>query len=172
MTRAKGSGFTGTGVVLAFDQGTPDTKALLGVVTGVAGGTTREQLGLAALEAVAHQVADVVEAMGSDGSARIELLHADGGATASRRLMQVQADLGRSVTVADSPAASALGVARLAAEQLGFAPPDPAPGERVAPASKNRTDARRRWAQAISRSRGVPVSSQDAPPADRTERNS
>ena len=135
-------------------------RAAVGVITGVTGGTTREQLGLAALEAVAHQVADVVEAMESDGSARIELLHADGGATASRRLMQIQADLlARSVTVADSPAASALGVARLAAERLGFAPPDPAPGERVAPASKNRTDARRRWAQAISRSRGVPVSS-------------
>ena len=53
-------------------------RAALGVITGVTGGTTREQLALAALEAVAHQVADVVEAMEADESARIENLHADG----------------------------------------------------------------------------------------------
>ena len=148
-------------------------RAAVGVISGVTGGTTREQLALAALEAVAQQVADVVEAMEADQSARIENLHADGGATASRRLMQIQADLlGRPVTIADSAAASALGVARLAAERLGFIPPEPTSGRRVEPTSENRTDARRRWAQAISRSRGVPVSSEDAPPADRTERNS
>ena len=148
-------------------------RAALGVITGVTGGTSRAQLALAALEAVAQQVADVVEAMEADGTARIELLHADGGATASRRLMQMQADLlARPVTVSDSPAASALGVARLAAEQLGFAPPEPAAGQQINPMAENRATARLRWAQAISRSRGVSVSPEDAPPAARTERNS
>lgn len=147
-------------------------RAAVGVVTGVTGGTTREQLALAALEAVAHQVADVVEAMEADDSARIDTLHADGGATASGRLMQIQADLlGRPVTVADSSAASALGVARLAAEGLGFAPPLPAEGQQVQPRSEDRAEARRRWTQAISRSRGLPVSLEGAPPADGTERN-
>jgi glycerol kinase len=148
-------------------------RAALGVITGVSGGTSREQLALSALEAVAQQVADVVEAMEADQTARIEQLHADGGATASRRLMQIQADLlGRPVTVADSPAASALGVARLAAEQLGFAVPQPATGQQLDPLSEDRATARTRWAQAISRSRGVSVSPEDAPPAARTERNS
>jgi glycerol kinase len=148
-------------------------RAALGVITGVSGGTSREQLALAALEAVAQQVADVVEAMEADQTARIEQLHADGGATASRRLMQIQADLlGRPVTVADSPAASALGVARLAGEQLGFAVPQPATGQQLDPLSEDRATARTRWAQAISRSRGVSVSPEDAPPAARTERNS
>jgi glycerol kinase len=148
-------------------------RAALGVITGVTRGTTREQLALAALEAVAHQVADVVEAMEVDRTARIDQLHADGGATASRRLMQVQADLlSRPVTVADSPAASALGVARLAAERLGFAPPEPAAGLQIDPVAENRHHARNRWAQALSRSRGVSVSPEDAPPAATTERNS
>ena len=148
-------------------------RAALGVITGVTGGTSRGQLALAALEAVAQQVADVVEAMEADQAVRIDELHADGGATASGRLMQIQADLlARPVTVADNPAASALGVARLAAERLGFAPPEPAPGRRVDPLPENRTDARHRWARAISRSRGVSVSPEDGPPADRTERNS
>ena len=147
-------------------------RGALGVITGVTGGTSREQLALAALEAVAQQVADVVGAMEADRTARIEVLHADGGATASRRLMQIQADLlARPVTVADSAAASALGVARLAAERMGFAPPVPTSGQRIDPMSENRTDARFRWAQAVSRSRGVTVSPEDAPPADRTERN-
>jgi len=147
-------------------------RAALGVITGVTAGTSRDQLALAALEAVAHQVADVVEAMEADHSARIDELHADGGATASRRLMQIQADLlARPVTIADSPAASALGVARLAAEAVGAALPPPRAGQHVEPRSKDRAAARQHWARAVSRSRGVPVSPEGAPPADGTERN-
>jgi glycerol kinase len=151
-------------------------RSAVGVLVGVSGGTTRGHLARAALDAVAHQVADVVEAMESDGSARIDILHADGGATASRLLMQIQADLlGRPLEVASSPAASALGAARLAAEQLGVAPPPAEPGHRLIPnshSSPGTGGARRVWNQAIARSRGMTVSQADSVPSDETiERN-
>ncbi|GAA2017854.1 FGGY-family carbohydrate kinase [Terrabacter terrae] len=151
-------------------------RSAVGVLVGVSGGTTRGHLARAALEAVAHQVTDVVEAMESDGSARIDTLHADGGATASGLLMQVQADLlGRPLEVASSPAASALGAARLAAEHLGVATPPAEPGHRVAPHPPTSSDAgaaRRSWRQAIARSRGLTVSQTDPTLRDETiERN-
>ncbi|MFL6078418.1 MAG: FGGY family carbohydrate kinase [Ornithinibacter sp.] len=136
-------------------------RTAVGIVTGVSGGTGRAHLARAALEAVAHQVADVVEAMETDAGARIEVLHADGGATASRLLMQLQADLlSRPLEVADSPAASALGAARLAAERLGVAPPAVVTGERVHPTSTSPAAARAAWARAVSRARGKSVSPQ------------
>ncbi|GAB3878719.1 FGGY family carbohydrate kinase [Terrabacter terrigena] len=151
-------------------------RSAVGVLVGVSGGTTRGHLARAALDAVAHQVADVVEAMESDGSARIETLHADGGATASQLLMQVQADLlARPLEVASSPAASALGAARLAAEQLGVATPPAEPGRRVTPHctdSPQSRAARLAWGQAIARSRGMTVSQTDSTSSDETiERN-
>jgi glycerol kinase len=147
-----------------------------GILVGVSGGTTRGHLARAALDAVAHQVTDVVEAMEADGTARIDTLHADGGATASRLLMQIQANLlGRPIRVAGSPAASALGAARLAAEQLGVAAPPADPGIRVTPGPGPETpsagEARRSWKQAISRARGMSVSQGDSAPGDETERN-
>ena len=125
------------------------------VLTGINGGTRPGHLARAALECVAHQVADVVKAMESDGTARIETLHADGGATASDLLMQTQADLlGRPVEVSNVPSASALGVGRLAARALGHRPPPPSAGERLLPQATSRSEARRSWQRAIARSRG------------------
>jgi glycerol kinase len=89
--------------------------------------------------------------------------------------MQIQADLlGRPVEVASSPAASALGAARLAAEQLGVATPPVEVGRCVTPhAPTSDTDpARRVWRQAIARSRGMTVSQADSGSSDETiERN-
>ncbi|WP_188037676.1 FGGY family carbohydrate kinase, partial [Actinotalea sp. JY-7885] len=91
----------------------------VGTLTGVTGGTTRGHVARAALEAVAHQVCDVVEAVLRDGSADPGAIVADGGATASPLLMQTQADLlGRPVVVSAAPEASALGAADLAARVL------------------------------------------------------
>ena len=142
-------------------------RTATGVVTGVTGGTTRAHLARAALEAVAHQVADVVEAVESDGGARIDVLHADGGATASAPLMQAQADLlGRAVVVADVSEASALGAALLAARTLGLAPAAdshargaPPRADGVAPRlpDADRVAAGPRWATAVRRSRGLPA---------------
>jgi glycerol kinase len=83
-----------------------------GLVSGLTRGTTRAHLVRAALEAVAHQVADVVDALPE----RPPSLRADGGATANRFLMQFQADLlGSPVEVAAERETTALGVAALAA---------------------------------------------------------
>jgi glycerol kinase len=66
----------------------------------------------AALEAIAHQVADVVDALPE----RPGVLRADGGATANGFLMQLQADLlGVPVEVAAERETTALGAAALAA---------------------------------------------------------
>ncbi|HEY3436233.1 MAG TPA: FGGY-family carbohydrate kinase, partial [Actinotalea sp.] len=134
-------------------------RTATGVLTGISGGTTPAHLARAALEAVAHQVADVVEAIEADGRARIDVLHADGGATASALLMQTQADLlGRAVLVADAPEASALGVALMAARALGLAEAPPAGGAPVEPAAADERAARRSaWATAVARSRGLPL---------------
>ena len=83
-----------------------------GLVAGITRGTTRAHLVRAALEAIAHQVADVVDALPE----RPAVLRADGGATANRFLMQFQADLlGMPVEVAAERETTALGAAALAA---------------------------------------------------------
>jgi glycerol kinase len=83
-----------------------------GLVAGITRGTTRAHLVRAALEAIAHQVADVVDALPD----RPVVLRADGGATANGFLMQFQADLlGIPVEVAAERETTALGAAALAA---------------------------------------------------------
>jgi glycerol kinase len=134
-------------------------RSAQGLISGVSAGTSRGHLARAALESVAHQVVDVVDAMESDGAPPIVVLQADGGATASRLLMQIQADvLGRPVQVAAATEASALGAAVLAARSLGFATPDPHDGACIRPRAVDRVSARRSWARAVARSRGIPPS--------------
>ena len=137
-------------------------RSASGILTGLTAGTTRAHVARAALEAVAHQVVDVVEAVESDGEVRIDLLKVDGGATASRLLMQLQADLlGRPLHVADVPEASALGAALLAARTLGHAGPTSGHSGRlrghqqVSPGSIDPGPAREHWARAVRRSRGL-----------------
>jgi glycerol kinase len=87
----------------------PDAR---GLITGLTRGTTRAHLVRAALEAIAHQVADVIDALPE----RPTVLRADGGATANGFLMQFQADLlGLPVEVAAERDVTALGAAALAA---------------------------------------------------------
>ena len=128
-----------------------------GLLTGVTAGTGPAHLARAALEAVAHQVVDVVEAVEADGGARIAVLHADGGATASGLLMQLQADLlGRPVHVAATPEASALGVAALAARAVGLPVAPSPPSAAVEPAGADRSTRRATWARAVARARWSP----------------
>jgi glycerol kinase len=83
-----------------------------GLISGITRGTTRAHLVRAALEAIAHQVVDVVEALPEP----LAVLRADGGATANAFLMQLQADLlGVPVEVAAERETTALGAAALAA---------------------------------------------------------
>ena len=90
-----------------------------GLVTGITRGTTRAHLVRAALEAIAHQVADVVDALPQPPG----VLRADGGATANGFLMQFQADLlGVPVEVAAERETTALGAAALAAGRASGSP--------------------------------------------------
>jgi glycerol kinase len=98
---------------LGSPQWRPDAR---GLVCGLTRGTTRAHLVRAALEAVAHQVADVLDAL----PLGVGVLRADGGATANAFLMQLQADLvGCPVEVAADADATALGAAALAGLGVG-----------------------------------------------------
>jgi glycerol kinase len=94
-----------------------------GLVTGITRGTTRAHLVRAALEAIAFQVADVLDAFPSP----VEVLRADGGASANAFLMQFQADLlGCPIEVAAQPETTALGAAVLAGLAIGTWPDEDA----------------------------------------------
>ncbi|HET7043867.1 MAG TPA: glycerol kinase GlpK [Gaiellaceae bacterium] len=91
----------------------PDARGLL---CGLTRGTTRAHVVRATLEAIAFQVADVLDVLPLE----VEALRADGGATANGFLMQFQADvLGRPVEVAAEPDTTALGAAALAGLAAG-----------------------------------------------------
>jgi glycerol kinase len=67
--------------------------AARGSIFGLTRGTTRAHLARAALESIAFQSADVLEAMQNDSGETLKELRVDGGATANDLLMQFQADL-------------------------------------------------------------------------------
>ena len=121
-------------------------------VSGMTTSTTRAHLARAALDSVAQQVCDVVEEIDRDQP--IEVLRADGGATASPLLMQTQADLlGRRVEVAEIAEVSALGSAHLGWSRLGIHIP-PAAAARsfdAAVAEPERRRYRRVWRQEVAR---------------------
>lgn len=130
------------------------------ILVGLGGGVSREQVALAAFEAVAHQVTDVVDAVDAVAPGSLSLIHADGGATASHLLMQLQADLiGRPVQVSSAAEASALGAAQLAATTLDLDVAPPEEGRRVVPDESQSwtSPSRERWRTAVARSRGLAV---------------
>jgi glycerol kinase len=92
-----------------------------GTIVGLTRGTGREHLARAALEAIAYQTVDAVEAMEAASGRRLEELRADGGAVANGWLMQFQADvLGRPVVVPEVSETTALGAAYLAGVGTGI----------------------------------------------------
>jgi glycerol kinase len=129
-----------------------------GTISGITRGTTAAHIARAALEGIAQQVADVVEAMGGDAGgaagARIEQLRVDGGGTANLLLMQMQADCLRLPVVAmEGREATALGAA-LAAGVQGPVRQD---GQMIEPREGGggmQENARARWAAAVERVRG------------------
>jgi glycerol kinase len=64
-----------------------------GTIVGLTRGSSREHLARAALESIAYQSADVLEAMQKDSGEALAELRVDGGATANDLLMQFQADI-------------------------------------------------------------------------------
>ena len=119
-----------------------------GLITGLTRGTSRAHVVRAALEAIAHQVADVVDALPDRPSA----LRADGGATQNGFLMQFQADLlGLPVEVAAERETTALGAAALALGG-GARVPVAAVYEPRLPAGRA-AEQRGRWREALQRAR-------------------
>jgi glycerol kinase len=64
-----------------------------GLICGLERGSSRAQLARAAVDSIAFQVRDVFEAVCAATGSRPRELHADGGATRNKALMQMQADL-------------------------------------------------------------------------------
>ena len=64
-----------------------------GAILGLTRGSTAAHLARAALEGIAHQVADVLDAMQNDAMLNLTELRVDGGASQNNLLMQFQADL-------------------------------------------------------------------------------
>lgn len=64
-----------------------------GTIIGLTRGTTRNHIIRAALESIAYQVNDVIQAMMKDTGVKINHLKVDGGASNNNFLMQFQADI-------------------------------------------------------------------------------
>jgi glycerol kinase len=104
-----------------------------GIIVGVTRGTTREHIARAALESMAYQTRDVLEAMQQDSGMTLGMLKVDGGAAANNLLMQFQSDvLGVSVQRPVVHETTALGAAYLAGLAVGF--------------WQDQNDVRRNWA--------------------------
>ncbi|MFK7734724.1 MAG: glycerol kinase GlpK [Pirellulaceae bacterium] len=64
-----------------------------GSMSGITRGSTKAHIARAALESIAFQTADVLDAMAADSRVKIRSLRVDGGAAKNDLLMQFQADL-------------------------------------------------------------------------------
>lgn len=132
-----------------------------GTIQGITRGTTKAHLARAALEGIAFQVADVLDAMRQDSGLAIEELRCDGGASVNNLLMQFQADILQAAVVRPKVVeTTALGAAYLAGLAVGFWKSVEEvqaiwQSERVfepamAPAEVNRI--REQWSEAVHRS--------------------
>ena len=134
-----------------------------GTIVGLTRGTTAGHLARAALESIAYQVGDILEAIHRDSGIALQELRVDGGASMNDTLMQFQSDLlGVPVVRPEVTETTALGAAYLAGLAVGFWPSvDAIAGQwRVAKRfdpvmPRARADALRdRWREALERSRG------------------
>ena len=92
-----------------------------GMLTGLTASSGRAHIARAALEAIAYQTRELVEAMEADSGEKLKELRVDGGAAASDFLMQFQADiLGKRIVRPADAETTALGAAYLAGLATGF----------------------------------------------------
>ncbi|BAY29149.1 glycerol kinase [Nostoc carneum NIES-2107] len=92
-----------------------------GTITGLTRGSTSAHIARAALESIAYQTADVIEAMRQDSQLHLRELRVDGGASRNNLLMQFQADiLGVPVVRPKITETTALGAAYLAGLAIGY----------------------------------------------------
>lgn len=92
-----------------------------GAIIGITRDTSAAHIARAALEGVAYQVADLIDAMRADTGRRLKELRVDGGASHSAFMMQFQADLLQIPLVRPVVTeTTALGAAYLAGLAVGF----------------------------------------------------
>jgi glycerol kinase len=134
-----------------------------GTIVGLTRGTTRAHLARAALEAIAFQSRDVLDAMAADAKGALARLRVDGGAVANDFLCQFQADVLDAAV--DRPAVietTGLGAAYLAGLGAGLWRSLDALAERhavertfePAMAAAERAQRYELWKRAVERSRG------------------
>ena len=140
-------------------------SAARGLISNLERGHTAAHLARAALDAIAMQVADVLEAMEAASGIKVSALLADGGATKNRTLMQTQADvLDRKVQRSEEAELSARGTALLGGIALGWwrdmeaVSMLPAVGDWFSPKpdEQQRESLREQWRAAIARTRMHP----------------
>jgi glycerol kinase len=144
-----------------------------GTIAGLTQGTTRAHLVRAALEAIAYQSRDVLEAMTADAGVSVDALRVDGGATANDFLCQFQADLmGVRVLRPSVIETTALGAAYLAGLGVGVWPSLDALASRwtvertftPAMGAARREELYDGWRRAVARARSNGVPSQGENP--------
>jgi glycerol kinase len=92
-----------------------------GTLVGITRGTTAAHIARAALESIAYQVGDLLDAVHRDSDITLSELRVDGGASTNDTLMQFQADLlGVPVVRPAVTETTALGAAYLAGLAVGF----------------------------------------------------
>jgi glycerol kinase len=132
-----------------------------GSIFGLTRGTTVGHLARAAVESIAYQVADLLDAMRLDSGDAVPELRVDGGAATNDSLMQFQADiLGVPVIRPAVTETTALGAAYLAGLATGFWPSGLTHSssakdrrfEPQMPSAQART-LRNRWNEAVARSK-------------------
>ncbi len=133
-----------------------------GTIIGITRGTSSGHIARAALESIAYQVADLLDAMAADAGIPLAELRVDGGAATNNMLMQFQADLlGVPVVRPAVTETTALGAAYLAGLAVGYWPSvDAITGQwkidrRFEPSMPRARAAalRERWSAALDRSK-------------------
>lgn len=95
--------------------------AARGTIIGLTRGTNAAHVARAALESIAYQSADLLQAMQADARSKLRELRVDGGATVNDALMQFQSDLLRVPVVRPrTTETTALGAAYLAGLAVGY----------------------------------------------------
>jgi glycerol kinase len=136
----------------------------VGTISGFTLGVTRAPFARAALDSIAHQIADVLDAVRASGAA-VERLLVDGGPTRNDQLMQFEADMvGVPVERTDVAELSAMGVAQLAGVSAGLFTMEGlsrvdrgGKGFKPSRAPEDRLRERKAWAHAVARARGLSI---------------
>jgi glycerol kinase len=132
-----------------------------GSVFGITRGTTKGHVARAALESIAYQVADLLDAMRRDSGDEVRELRVDGGAATNDTLMQFQADILHVPVVRPAVTeTTAMGAAFLAGLAVRFWPGSletlhSTTSRRFEPQMRfpDATNLRNRWREAVERSK-------------------